>query len=57
MCTWQVLEILSARQAARPHAMTSQREGATLHLDTSRDVTSRARLGAAGGVPGMQEVL
>ena len=28
-----------------------------MHLDTSRDVTSRARLGAAGGVPGMQEVL
>ena len=49
--------IHAARPAARPRAMTSQREGATLHLDTSRDVTSRARLGAAGGVPGMQEVL
>ena len=31
--------------------------GATLHLDTSRDVTPRARLGAAEGAPGMQAVL
>ena len=28
-----------------------------MHLDTSRDVTPRARLGTAVGVPGMQEVL
>ena len=28
-----------------------------MHLDTSRDVTPRARLGAAGGAPGIQEVL
>ena len=28
-----------------------------MHLDTSRDVTPRARLEAAGGVPGMQAVL
>ena len=47
--------------AARPprgrRAMTSQRGGATLHLDTSRDVTPRARSGAAGGAPGMQQAL
>ena len=28
-----------------------------MHLDTSRDVTPRARSGAAGGAPGMQEGL
>ena len=28
-----------------------------MHLDTSRDVTPRARLGAPGGAPGMQAVL
>ena len=28
-----------------------------MHLDTSRDVTPRARLRAAGGAPGMQEGL
>ena len=28
-----------------------------MHLDTSRDVTPRARLGAAEGAPGMQAVL
>ena len=28
-----------------------------MHLDTSRDVTPRARLRAAGGVPGIQAVL
>ena len=28
-----------------------------MHLDTSRDVTPRARLGAAVGVPRMQVVL
>ena len=28
-----------------------------MHLDTSRDVTPRARSGDAGGVPGMQEAL
>ena len=28
-----------------------------MHLDTSRDVTPRARSGAAGSVPGMQEAL
>ena len=28
-----------------------------MHLDTSRDVTPRARLGTAVGVPGVQEVL
>ena len=28
-----------------------------MHLDTSRDVTPRARLGTAVGVPGMQEVI
>ena len=46
-----------ARRAARPRAETSQRGGATLHLDTSHDVTPRARLGGAEGVPGMQAVL
>ena len=47
--------MLRGRRAAA--AMTSQRGGATLHLDTSRDVTPRARSGAAGGAPGMQEAL
>ena len=43
-----------ARRAAAE--LTSQ-WGATLHLDTSHDVTSRARLGAAGDAAGTQEGL
>ena len=45
---------------ARPRADPRDDDAAgaaTLHLDTSRDVTPRARLGAAGGAPGTQEGL
>eukprot|EP01043_Picozoa_sp_COSAG02_P008717 COSAG02_NODE_284_length_25691_cov_14.733354_19_plen_62_part_00 len=51
-------ELIHGRAAARAARRDDVAVGvATLHVDTSRDVTSHAHLGPPGGAPGMQEVL